>query len=87
MIGRVLFEAEMRSTLMIIPAVSRDDTPEMHRVDDDHVIETLSSDRAEQVFDVPILPGTCERGDNVVMPMPASRRSEGVAVVVAALAF
>ena len=43
-IWRVLLEAEVRSTPMIVPAVGREDAPEMRRVDDDHMIETLSSD-------------------------------------------
>ena len=36
----------------------------MRLVDDDHVIETLSSDRADQAFDVGILPRTRRRGDD-----------------------
>jgi hypothetical protein len=57
-IGRVFLEAQVRSTPMIVPAVSREDAPKMRLVDDDHVIETLSSDRADQAFDVRILPRT-----------------------------
>ena len=51
-IRRVLLEAGVRSTPMIVPTVGREDAPEMRLVDDDHVIETLSSDRADQAFDV-----------------------------------
>jgi hypothetical protein len=54
MIWRVLLEAEVRSTPMIVPTVGHEDAPEMRLVDDDHVIETLSSDRADQAFDVRI---------------------------------
>src|SRR5438093_700609 len=36
----------------------------MRLVDDDHVIETLSSDRANQPFDVRILPRTRRRRDD-----------------------
>ena len=36
----------------------------MRLVDDDHVIETLSSDRADQAFDIRILPWTRRRGDD-----------------------
>ena len=43
-IWRVLLEAEVRSTPMIVPAVGCEDAPEVRRVDDDHVIETLASD-------------------------------------------
>jgi hypothetical protein len=63
-IWRVLVEAEVRSTPMIVPAVGREDAPEMGLVDDDHVIEALSSDRANQPFDVRILPRTRRRRDD-----------------------
>jgi hypothetical protein len=36
----------------------------MRLVDDDHVIQTLSSDRADQAFDVWILPRTRRRGND-----------------------
>ena len=55
----------MRSSPMIEPAVSREDAPEMRLVDDDHVIQTLSSDRADQAFDVWILPRTRRRGNDL----------------------
>ena len=61
-IGRVFLEAQVRSTPMIVPAVRREDAPKMRLVDDDHVIETLSSDRADQAFDVRILSRTRRRG-------------------------
>jgi hypothetical protein len=53
-IRRVFLEAEMRSTPMIVPDVGREDAPKMRLVHDDHVIETLSSDRADQALDVRI---------------------------------
>jgi len=37
----------------------------MRLVDDDHVIQTLSSDRADQAFDVWILPRTRRRGNDL----------------------
>ena len=43
-IWRVLLEPEVRSTPMIVPTVAREDASEMRLVDDDYVIETLSSD-------------------------------------------
>ena len=63
-IWRVFLEAEMGSTPMIVAPVGREDAPEMRLVDDDHVIETLSSDRADQAFDVRILPRTRRRRDD-----------------------
>jgi hypothetical protein len=63
-IWRVFLEAEVRSAPMIILAVGLEDAPEMRFVDDDHVIETLSSDRADQAFNIRILPWTRRRGDD-----------------------
>jgi hypothetical protein len=54
-IWRVFLEPEVRSTPMIVPAVRREDTPEMRFVHDNDVIETLSSDRADRALDVRIL--------------------------------
>lgn len=65
MIWRVFLEPEVRSTPMIVPAVRREDTPEMRFVHDDDVIETLSSDRADRALDVRILPRTRRRGDDL----------------------
>ena len=60
----VFLKPKVRSAPMIVPAVGREDAPEMRLVDDDHVIETLSSDRADQAFDIRIL----------AMDSPARRR-------------
>ncbi len=46
MIWRVLLEAEVRSAPMIVPTVGGEDAPQMRLVEDDDVIEALSSDRA-----------------------------------------
>lgn len=42
----VLLEAKVRSPRMIVPSVGREDVSKVRFVDDDDVIETLSSDRA-----------------------------------------
>ena len=79
-IWRVLLEAEVRSAPMIVPAVGREDAPEMRLVDDDHVVETLSSDRADQAFDVRILPRTRRRGDDFGDAHASQSALEDVAV-------
>jgi hypothetical protein len=61
----VLLEAKVRSAPMIVPSVGREDVSKVRFVDDDDVIETLSSDRADQAFDVRILPRTRRRSDDV----------------------
>lgn len=65
MIGRVLLEAEMRSTPMIVLPVGIEHAPQVRLVEDDDVIEALASNRADHTFDVRILPGTRRRGDNL----------------------
>jgi hypothetical protein len=44
LIWRVFLEAKVCSTPMIIQAVDRQDAPQMRLVENDHVIETFSSD-------------------------------------------
>ena len=61
-IWRVLRKAEVRSTPMIVATVGDEDALEMRLVEDDDVIEALSSDRADQAFDVRILPRARGRG-------------------------
>jgi hypothetical protein len=72
-IGGVFLDAEVRSTPMIVPAVGRENAPEMRLVDDDHVIETRSSDRADEAFDVRI--GARWRCNRQLTPMPSSSDS------------
>jgi hypothetical protein len=58
----------------------------MRLVDDDHVIETVSSDRANQAFDVRILPRACRGGDDVDDPQARESALEDVAVDAVAIA-
>jgi hypothetical protein len=51
-------ESKVRASSMIVRAVAREDAPQMRLVENDHVIETLSPQRADQTLDVRILPGT-----------------------------
>lgn len=47
----VFLEPEVRSGPMVVLDVGREDATEMRLVDDDHVIETLASDGADQALD------------------------------------
>ena len=69
----VFLEPEVRSTPMRVPEVGREDAPEMRRVDDDHVVETLASDRADQAT-YGCCHGLAGAETTSAMPMPASRR-------------
>ena len=47
MIGRVFVEAEVGTRSMVVIDVRLEDAPKVRLVQDDHVIETLSPDRAD----------------------------------------
>ena len=73
-IWRVLLEAEVRSTPVIVPAVRREDAPEMCLVEDDHVIK--HSRRIEPIrrSTYGFCHGLASPETTSAMPMPASRR-------------
>jgi len=48
----------MRATPVRVPDVGRDDAPKMRLVQEDHVIEALAPDRADDAFHVRMLPRT-----------------------------
>jgi hypothetical protein len=53
---KFLVEREMRPGLMIIMKIRRQHTAQVILIEDDHVIETLTADRANDALDVGILP-------------------------------
>ena len=73
-IGRVFLEGKVGSAPVIILDVGREHAPEMPLVQDDHVIEALSADRADHTLDIWILPGTRRADTTSARPMPATRR-------------
>ena len=79
-IWRVLLETEVRPTPMVVLNVGRQDAPEMLLVEDDHVIEALSSDRADQSLDVWILPRTRGRANDFGDAHASQSALEDVAV-------
>ena len=63
-IWRILPKRKMAATFMIILEVRNDVVPERGLVQDYDVVETLSSDRADQPFDVWTLPRRPECGEH-----------------------
>jgi hypothetical protein len=59
----------------------------MRLVENDHVIQTLSADRADQAFDVRILPGTRRGGDDFSDAHARESPPEDVAVDVVAISM
>src|ERR1700730_9767455 len=60
--GRVLLERDMRSHLVIIDGVLREDSAKVLRVERDQMISALAPDRPDQAFSISVLPGRAERG-------------------------
>src|SRR6266849_5488660 len=80
MIWRVLRESKVRAASMIVLTVGREDAPQMRLVENDHVIQTFSADRADQAFDVRILPGARRGGDDFSDAHACQAAPEDVAI-------
>jgi hypothetical protein len=72
--GRVLPERDMRSHLVIIDGVLREDSSKVLRVERDQMICALAPDRPDQAFSISVLPG---RRNEVTCTITAARRSVG----------
>jgi len=59
--GRILAQRQMSSRPMIVVGVQTESSPERGFVEDDHVIEALMADQADQAFHVRPLPGRTRR--------------------------
>ena len=54
---RILAEREVRARPLVVRDVGPKDSTKMPLIDDDDVVQTLATDRADDAFDVGILPG------------------------------
>jgi hypothetical protein len=61
----VLVEREMRSGVMMILKIARQDASQVMFVEDDNVIQAFSADRTDETFDVGILPGRSRGSDDL----------------------
>ena len=52
----VLVEREMRSGIMVILKIARQDAAQMTLIDDDNVIQAFTADRTDQTLDIWVLP-------------------------------
>ena len=64
--GRVAIQGEMRARFVVVLEVGGENPNQVSLVDDDHVIETLTSDRTDQTFHERILPWRTVRRDDLV---------------------
>ena len=63
-LGAILAEREMSSALVVVFKVSRQHTAEVLLIEDDDVIEAFAPDRADDAFDIGVLPRRSRRGDD-----------------------
>ena len=79
---RILAEREVRARPLVARDVRPKDSTKMPLIDDDDVVQTLAADRADDAFDVGILPGRARcRADGREtegLDRPTERRIEGV---------
>lgn len=71
--GRVLVQGEVCSRLVVIGEVGSEDPAEMPFVQDDDMVQALSADRADQSFDVAVLPRRSRSNRNILDAMAARR--------------
>ena len=83
---RILAERQVRPRPLVVRHIGPKDPTNMPLIDDDDVVQTLAPDRADDAFDVGILPGRArcraDRGKTERRDRSTERRVEdGVAVV------
>src|SRR5712691_1521860 len=62
----VLVEREMRSGVMMILKIARQDAAQVTLVEDDNVIQTFAADRTDETLDVRVLPGGPRSSDDLL---------------------
>lgn len=65
-LGAILAEREMRAALVVILKVCRQYTAQVTLIEDDDMIEAFATDRADDAFDVGVLPRRSRRGDDLL---------------------
>src|SRR5262249_22805243 len=63
-VGRVLVEGEVGPHLMVVGEVADQDTAEVSLAEDEHVIQALPPDRADESLHERVLPRALRRGEN-----------------------
>src|SRR5262249_44433216 len=61
--GTLLVQPQMGPGTMVVAEIRSQGSLQMLRVQDDEVVQAVSSYRADQAFDVGVLPGTPRRGE------------------------
>ena len=74
MIRRILVEAEVRASAMVVPKVRRERASQVPLVEDDHVVETFATNGPNEALNVRILPRLSGLETTSPMPRLAIRR-------------
>jgi hypothetical protein len=62
-LGAILVQREMRAASVVIVKICRQHTAQVPLIEDDDVIETFAADRADDAFDIGVLPGRSRRSE------------------------
>ncbi len=73
---RILRQREMGSRLVVIEQVATQDARQSGFIHDDHVIETLALNGADETLHVRVLPRRAWRGEDLMDPHPGRRWSD-----------
>jgi hypothetical protein len=65
----VLAERKMRSDVMMVLKIARQNATQMALVEDDDVIQAFSADRTDETLNVRVLPGRSRRSDDLRDPV------------------
>jgi hypothetical protein len=76
-LGTILAEREMRAALVMIFKVSREHSAEVTLIEDDDVIETFATDRADDAFNIGVPPRRSRRDDDFLYGHRPNTVAEG----------
>ena len=76
----ILGERQMRSGVMIVVEIGRQDAAQVGFIEDDDVIETLAADRTDEALDIGVLPWGARCGDNLLDPHRPDAIAEALAI-------
>src|SRR5450432_3071082 len=65
---------------MVVDEIGREDSPQMAHAEDDHVVEAIAADRADQALDERVLPGRAWRAQDFLEAHACEPVAEGGAV-------
>jgi hypothetical protein len=79
-VRRLLGEGEVGASVVVIRKVASQDAAKVTLAQDDHVVEAVAPNRADQAFGERILPRTSSSREDLLDPHTLHALSEGVAV-------